>query len=75
MLKVYSNRTIRFKDVVYSLTTRLAHRQVSITWDPETITFVTLEGEIIANLTGRHREPIMWESDLRERHFNEPVNT
>ncbi|GAA1496892.1 hypothetical protein [Paeniglutamicibacter kerguelensis] len=48
MLKVYSNRTIRFKDVVYSLTTGLDHRQASITWDPETITFVTLEGEIIA---------------------------
>lgn len=48
MLKVYSNRTIRFKDVVYSLTTTLAHRQVSITWDPEAITFVALEGKIIA---------------------------
>lgn len=48
MLKVYSNGTVRFKDVVYSLTTRVAHRQVIIDWDPQTITFVTVEGEIIA---------------------------
>ena len=47
-LKVYSNGTIRFKDVVYSLTTRQAHRQVTIAWDPEAIIFVTMEGEIVA---------------------------
>lgn len=48
MLKVYSNGTIRFKDVAYSLTIRLAHRQMTITWDPEAIAFVAIEGEIIA---------------------------
>lgn len=47
-LKVYSNGTIRFNNVVYSLTTRMASRAVIIQWDPEAIMFATSEGEVIA---------------------------
>nr|WP_307794496.1 integrase core domain-containing protein [Arthrobacter cavernae] len=47
-LKVYSNGTVRFNDVVYCLTTRMAHRQVVIDWEREAITFINSEGEIIA---------------------------
>lgn len=47
-LKVYSNGTIRFNNVVYSLTTRMASRAVIIQWDAEAIMFATSEGEVIA---------------------------
>ncbi|WP_217641931.1 integrase core domain-containing protein [Arthrobacter sp. UCD-GKA] len=48
LLKVYSNGTVRFSNVVYSLTTRMAHRTVGVHWDPHGITFIDAEGQILA---------------------------
>lgn len=47
-LKVYSNGTVSFNRVIYYLTTRMAYRPVLIDWNSEAITFISPEGEIIA---------------------------
>lgn len=47
-LKVYSNGTVRFNEVVYSLSTRMAFRTVGVYWDVEEIIFMDAEGQVIA---------------------------
>lgn len=47
-LKVYSNGTVRFNEVVYSLSTRMASRTVGVHWDVDEIIIIDGEGQIIA---------------------------
>lgn len=47
-LRVYSNGVVNVGRTLFSMTKRMGGRTVTATWDPESIVFANIEGEVIA---------------------------